>query len=149
MKLAHEDAAPSGSTGAGLAVSVSAVMRAGVVTCLPTTPLSHVAATMIEFDVESLVVVDDRMPTSTWGVLSVLDIVAAATVRALEEQVAAGSATMPAARISADETLRRAAELMTARRTAHLIVTDAHSGAPTGVLSALDVAAALAPTQPN
>ena len=98
---------------------------------------------MAELGVESVVVVDDRLPEQPWGIVSVMDIVAAASVRPLSEQVAAGSAGMPAATVSVDETLRRAAQLMTARKTAHLIVTDEGSTRPTGVLSALDIAAAL------
>jgi CBS domain-containing protein len=46
--------------------------------------------------------------------------------------------------ISSEEPLIVAAELMRRRGTAHLIVRDAHSGAPAGVLSTLDVAGILA-----
>jgi CBS domain-containing protein len=135
--------APSGSAVPGLdSITVAQAMRTGIVTCPPTTPLAEVAATMAELQVDSVVVVDDRQPA--WGVLSVLDIVAAAIVRALDEQVAGGSAVMPAATVSADEPLRRAAELMTARKTPHLIVTEGRSARPTGVLTAHDIAAALA-----
>ena len=38
---------------------------------------------------------------------------------------------------------------MTARKTLHLIVTDPGSSRPTGVLSALDIAAALALVKPS
>jgi len=148
MSLVREPA-PSCAPGDGLdSMTVAEAMREGIVTCPPTTPLAQVAATMAELHVDSVVVFDDRLPEPTWGVVSVLDIVAAASVRALDGQVAAGSAAMPAARIAADESLRRAAELMTARKTLHLIVTDPGSSRPTGVLSALDIAAALALVKP-
>ena len=46
--------------------------------------------------------------------------------------------------ISSSEPLGAAAELMRERRIAHLLVRDAHSGKPAGMLSTLDVAGVLA-----
>ena len=124
-------------------IRVAEAMQAGVVTCPPATPLTEVAATMTELHLDSVVVIDDQLPSPGWGTVSALDIVAAASVRALGEQTAIGSAGTAEATVSADETLRQAARLMTARNTTHLIVTDPRSARPTGVLSALDITAAL------
>ena len=46
--------------------------------------------------------------------------------------------------IAPDETLERAAQLMAENAVAHLVVVDPDTGHPVGVLSTLDVAAALA-----
>ena len=46
--------------------------------------------------------------------------------------------------VSADESLHLAAQLMSEHGVSHLIVADAVSGYPAGVLSTLDIAAAFA-----
>jgi CBS domain-containing protein len=78
-----------------------------------------------------------------WGVVSDLDLVAAATVRDLEEQTAGGSAATPLVMVSPGEGLGRAAQLMTEHATSHLLVVDADAQQPIGVLSTIDIAAAL------
>jgi CBS domain-containing protein len=82
---------------------------------------------------------------SLWGVVSDLDLVAGASVRDLEEQSAGGTAASPVVTIAADDTLQRAAQLMTEHASAHLLVVDPGSRLPVGVLSTLDVARAVAP----
>jgi CBS domain-containing protein len=77
-----------------------------------------------------------------WGVVSGLDLVAAASVRGLGEQTAGGSAASPVVTIPGGETLERAAQLMTEHGTTHIIVVE--HGRPVGVLSTLDIAEALA-----
>lgn len=79
---------------------------------------------------------------SLWGIVSDLDLVAAAAVRDLGEQAAGASAATSALTISPEETLRRAAQLMAENGTAHLVVVSAQRR-PVGILSTLDVAAAL------
>jgi CBS domain-containing protein len=81
---------------------------------------------------------------SLWGVVSDLDLVAAASVRDVDEQTAAGTAATPVVMIGPDETLLRAAQLMTEYATDHLVVDDPGSGTPVGVLSTLDLARAVA-----
>jgi CBS domain-containing protein len=80
---------------------------------------------------------------SLWGVVSDLDLVAAASVRDLDDQSAGAAAATAALTISPDETLQRAAQLMTEHGAAHLVVVDPVRRRPVGVLSTRDVAAAV------
>ncbi len=72
-------------------------------------------------------------------------VAAAATGR--EPSAGEMARTEPLA-VSADERLQRAAQLMAEHRVAHLIVLDAASGHPFGVVSTLDVAAVYAGPAP-
>ena len=122
---------------------VSDAMHEGILTCDRDASLADVARTMAEERVHCVVVESgsgDAGPL--WGVVSGLDLVAAASVRGLDEQTAGGSAASPVVTISARETLERAAQLMTEHGTAHIIVTD-EARLPVGVLSTLDVARTL------
>jgi CBS domain-containing protein len=122
---------------------VSEVMHRGVLSCDRDASLREVARTMAEKRVHCVVVESgsgDAGPL--WGVVSGLDLVAAASVRGLDEQTAGGSAASPVVTISAGETLERAAQLMTEHGTAHIIVID-EARLPVGVLSTLDVARTL------
>lgn len=123
---------------------VGEVMHKGVLSCDRDASLLEVARTMAEKRVHCVVVEcgsGDGGPL--WGVVSGLDLVAAASVRGLDEQTAGGSAASPVVTITAGETLERAAQLMTEHGTAHIIVTD-EARLPVGVLSTLDVARTLA-----
>ena len=125
-------------------VRVGDAMHVGVLTCDRDEPLSEVARTMAEQSVHCIVVESgsgDGGPA--WGVVSDLDLVAAATVRDLDEQTAAGSAASPVLLVTPDETLERAAQLMTEHGTSHLLVVDGVALEPIGVLSTLDIAASL------
>lgn len=123
---------------------VSDAMHRGVITCHRDTPLSEVAATMAGERVHCVVVDAGSGETAPlWGVVSDLDLIAAATVRDLDQQTAGGSAATPVLTVSPAETLERAAQLMTEHATAHLVVVDAESVWPVGVLSTLDIARAL------
>jgi CBS domain-containing protein len=124
---------------------VADAMHAGVLTSDRDAPLSEVAKTMAREQVHCVVVEGgDRRDGPLWGIVSDLDLVAAAIVRDLDEQTAGGSAASPVVMVTAAETLERAAQLMTEHGTSHLIVTDATRARPVGVLSTLDVAAVLA-----
>jgi CBS domain-containing protein len=124
---------------------VGDAMHAGVLTCDRDAPLSEVAETMARELVHCVVVEGGgRRDGPLWGIVSDLDLVAAATVRDLDEQTAGGSAASPVVMVTAGETLERAAQLMTEHGTSHLIVTDSTRARPVGVLSTLDIAAVLA-----
>jgi CBS domain-containing protein len=124
---------------------VADVMHAGVFTCEREALLSEVAATMARERVHCVVVESGSGdPGSPWGVVSDLDLIAAATVRELDEQTAGGSAATPVVMVSPDEVLDRAAQLMTEHATAHLVVVDGERGLPLGVVSTLDIATILA-----
>ena len=86
---------------------------------------AEVAATMAEERIHCIVVESgsgDGGPP--WGIVSDLDLVAAAMVRDLDDQTAAGSAATPVLMVSPRETLERAAQLMTEHGSSHLIVVD-------------------------
>ncbi len=74
------------------------------------------------------IVVTEADDLAVWGVISDLDLVAAAGVRDLDAQSAGGSAATPAVAIAPDDTLQRAAQMMTEHAAAHLLVVDDVSG---------------------
>jgi CBS domain-containing protein len=121
-------------------------MHHGVVTCTRDASLSHVAELMASRRVHCIVVTDDPDDAgSLWGIVSDLDLAAASSVRDLDEQTAGGTAATPALAVEPEETIQRAAQLMTEHGTAHLVVVDPRRR-PVGVISTLDVAAALRAT---
>jgi CBS domain-containing protein len=127
------------------ALRVEDAMHAGVLTCDRDAPLSEVAGTMARELVHCVVVESGSGGSGPpWGIVSDLDLVAAATVRDLGEQTAGGSAASPVVMVTPEETLERAAQLMTEHGTSHLIVADRERIRPVGVLSTLDIAAILA-----
>jgi len=122
---------------------VADAMHVGVLLCDCETPLAEVAATMASERVHCVVVENGAAGDGPpWGIVSDLDLVAAATVRDLSEQSAGGSAASPLVLISPQENLERAAQLMTEHAAAHLVVVGA-GFRPVGVLSTLDIARAL------
>jgi CBS domain-containing protein len=126
-------------------ISVADAMHHGVLTCPRDAPLSAVAEVMARHGVHCVVVTDaPEAAGSLWGVVSDGDLVAAASVRDLDEQTAGATAATEALTIAPEESLRHAAQLMTEHALAHLVVVEAESRRPIGVLSTLDVAAALA-----
>jgi len=125
-------------------LSVMDAMHRGVFTCEREDLLSEVAATMVRELVHCVVVESGGGEAGPpWGIVSDLDLVAAASVRDLNDQSAGGSAATPVVTVSPNETLERAAQLMTEHSTAHLIVVDPNEQRPLGVLSTLDIAASL------
>jgi CBS domain-containing protein len=126
------------------AVSVQEAMHAGVIACDREAQLVDVAAVMARERVHCVVVGSGSGEEGPpWGVVSDLDLVAAATVRDLAGQSAGGSAASPLVMVCPDESLERAAQLMTEHGTAHLVVVDRATLRPVGVLSTLDIARAL------
>jgi CBS domain-containing protein len=127
---------------------VADVMHPGVLTCPPTTPLRQVARMFASYNVHCVVVfesVDDREPgDSMWGIVTDLDLVSAASSGDLDDRTAGGSAATPVVLVSGRDSLDRAVELMKDHGTSHLVVVEPDTMQPVGVLSALDVAAALA-----
>lgn len=123
---------------------VGDAMHPGVFTCEREDSLSEVAATMVRELVHCVVVESGSGEAAPpWGIVSDLDLVAAAIFRDLDHQSAGGSAGTPVVTVSPKETLERAAQLMTEHNTAHLIVVDPKEQRPLGVLSTLDIAASL------
>jgi crotonyl-CoA carboxylase/reductase len=140
----HEMTTQTTTRPTSAAIRVADVMHRGVLTCARDESLSTVAELMVQHRVHCVVVTDNPdQAGALWGVVSDLDLVAAASVRGLDDQLAGATAATAALTISPGETLQRAAQLMTEHGTAHLVVVDTRTLRPVGVLSTLDVARAL------
>ena len=116
-------------------------MRVGVVSCAADTPLREAARMMATYRIHSIVVFD--LEGGGWTVASDLDVVAAAGDD-LDRRTVGEVAVTKLVTVRAEESLARAAELMTEHRVAHLVVVHPDDGHPIGVLSTLDVAGVLA-----
>jgi len=129
-------------------IPVADAMHAGVLTCPIETPLRTVAQMLTTYNVHCVIVFgseeehENGVPRA-WGVVSDLDLVGAALAGDVDERTAGGAAASPVIFVSGSATLDRAAQLMTEHETAHLVVVDPDTLQPVGVLSTLDVAAAL------
>jgi len=122
------------------------VMRPGVMSCAPDAPLITVAQTMATHHVHSVVVGgmtrdDIGGEHLIWGLVSDMDIVRAAEA-GLEGRTAAEAARTEVVTVDPSTPLADAARLMDQHGTAHLVVVS--GGHPTGIVSSLDIAAALA-----
>lgn len=117
-------------------------MHVGLVRCDPDVSLDAVAALMSRERIHCVVITNGDA-SSVWGVVSDVDLIAAASVRSLAEQQAGGSAMRPAVTIDPDASVEVAARTMTQAGVAHLVVVDPVERRPVGVLSTLDLAAAL------
>lgn len=127
---------------------VADAMHPGVLTCTRETPLRDVAHMMATYRIHAVIAFggesDDVSGPELWGVVSDLDLVQAAASGQIEDRTAGGTAVTPVVTISAEDTLTRAAQLMSEHEITHLVVVDEGSRRPTGVLSTLDVARTLA-----
>jgi CBS domain-containing protein len=123
--------------------SVEQVMRHGVLTCRPETPIRTIAQTMAANHVHCLVVAgfgEGEPGREGWAVVSDLAVVKAA----LEEGdlTAADVARRPVI-VTASDTVAHAAQLMCENHIHHIVVVDADVH-PVGIVSSLDIAANLA-----
>lgn len=133
------------------AARVSDVMSTELVTCAAEVPLAEAAELMTRHRIHSLVVLlpadeGDRLERR-WGVLSDLDLVAAAPWD-VEAMTAGSVAASPTVVVAPDESLAAAALAMAENATAHLLVAERGGGEPVGILSALDVAGAVVIAEP-
>jgi CBS domain-containing protein len=126
---------------------VSDAMTTGLISCPPETPLRVVARIMARERVHAVYVFDygaeDDETVELWGIVSDIDLVAAARGD-LDDQTARDSSVTPLLKISSDEPLDRAAQLLAEHGVTHLAVLDPTSKRPCGVLSTLDVARVIA-----
>jgi len=126
--------------------TVGDAMSRGVISCPPETPLRVVARIMATHRVHAVFVFErgeyDDAP-HLWGVVSDLDLVAAAQLD-LDEMTAGATAVTPLVTVDADSTLGEAGSLMAQYGIAHLAVADTASRLPIGVISTLDIARAIA-----
>jgi CBS domain-containing protein len=120
-------------------------MRPGVLACLPEDGLGTLAAIMVTHGIHAVVLgpIEDRVPL----IVSDLDLIRAALERA--DARAAEIAREPAMTVSADASLDDAVAVMSERASSHLVVTEAGTRAPLGIVSSFDVAAVLGGQQPR
>jgi len=141
---------PTSAPGGLDAARVGDVMSSPLVTCAPDVPLVEVAELMAQHRIHAVVVPPDPagpVVGRPWSVISEIDLVAAAPFD--DPDVSAGRvAGTPVVQVDRDESLARAAMLMAEYAVTHLIVVGA-DGDPAGIVSALDVARALAPPPPS
>jgi CBS domain-containing protein len=122
---------------------VSDAMHPEVLTCPPEAPLSLVARLMAREQVHCMVVEGTDGGRRGWAIVSDLDLMAAGS-GCLDEATAGRAAATEFLTVAPDETLARAAQMMVQHEISHLIVVDHASDRALGVLSSLDVAAAMA-----
>jgi CBS domain-containing protein len=131
------------STGAELThVRVRDAMHHGILTAGRAAPLHEVALLMAEHRVHAIVVSEADRPGRPWGIVTATDV--AAAIAGGGGTTAADIADTEVVTVSADEPLDSAARMLGDQRLGHLIVVEAASGAPVGVLSALDIIAVYA-----
>jgi len=125
--------------------TVGDAMTVGVINCTPETPLSEVARIMARYKVHSVFVYgdEDDETSELWGLVSDLDLVAAAWA-GIDERTAGDSAVAPLVTVRSDDRLEHSAQLMAEHGVSHLAVMDETSGRPVGVLSSLDIAQVIA-----
>jgi CBS domain-containing protein len=126
--------------------SVADVMRPGLLSSHADAPITEVADTMATYRIHAVAVAGIRTDAVhgeelVWGLISDLDLARAAGGN-LEGRVAADFARTEAVTVEATTPLREAASMMAEHGTSHLIV--ARDGRPIGMVSGLDVAAAIA-----
>jgi CBS domain-containing protein len=126
--------------------SVGDVMSSPIVTCDSELPLGEVAELMARHRIHAVVVVGDSSPAGDdgppWRVISANDLVEAAPFD-YGATAAGWVASSPLVTVECDESLQHAALLMSEYETSHVVAIE--NGQPVGIVSALDVAARLAP----
>jgi CBS domain-containing protein len=116
-------------------------MRMGVVSCPPDTPIREVARIMATYRIHC-VIVAEVAEDAPLGVIADIDIAAAA---AGSRDARAGTlACTELITVHPDDSLEHAAHLMAEHEITHLVVVQPRSRHPVGILSALDLAGALA-----
>jgi CBS domain-containing protein len=115
-------------------------MRVGVVTCRPQTSVEDVARIMASYQIHSVVVDDADATMHPWAIVTALDVsraVASGKTQLTAGEIAGqeGLFTIPA-----NESLERAAELMSEHRCSHLVAVQPETQRPVGVISALGLA---------
>jgi len=131
--------------------TVSDAMSTGVINCPPDTPLHGVARLMVDHHIHAVYVFDygleDDENVTPWGLVSDLDLIAAARGR-FETRCAGDAAVTPLLTIQATESLDTAAEVMSLQGVAHLAVIDSTTERPIGVLSTIDIVRVLLAPEP-
>jgi CBS domain-containing protein len=126
---------------------VADAMTSGLISCPPETELRKVARIMTRERVHAIYVFDygleDDETVELWGLVSDLDLVAAARGD-IDTLAARDAAVTPLVTVRTDDSLDRAAQLLAENGVSHLAVVDPFSKRPVGVLSTFDVARVIA-----
>ena len=117
------------------------VMRVGIVTCRPQTKLDDVARMMVGYDIHSIVVAEVG-EASPWGIVTSLDL--ARVPDKLDSLTAGEIARTDLVTIKSDAPLSEAAKVMAEHGISHLIAVQPDYDRPAGMISARDLAAAVA-----
>jgi CBS domain-containing protein len=128
------------------ALPVGDAMRPGILTCGARTTLREAARLMASRRVHCLVVRRAAVGSARvegWALLTDMELIGALADGRLDALTVGDIASAAVITIAPETTLADAAGLMREHGTAHLVVTGRGTGAPVGVLSTLDVAAAL------
>ena len=123
-------------------IHVSDVMHTGIITTDPTTPLRVVAQLMVDQRVHAVAVADPDHVRRPLGFVTVTEVAAAAAADI--DETAGEAAATEVVTVPSCERLDTAAQIMVEHALNHLVVVDAVTGHPCGILSALDIAAAYA-----
>jgi CBS domain-containing protein len=127
---------------------VADVMRVGVLSCAPETSLRDLAQTMASHRVHCVVITDvGGEQERAWGIASDLDVAASAGPDADRRSAREVARTSPVT-VEPDTPVVHAAHMMADNETTHLVVVEGGNGAPTAVVSTLDIAAVLAASTP-
>lgn len=129
------------------AATIADVMHVGVIGVPPDADVVTIARALAGNRIHCVVVdgiVHDAAGGErlVWGMVTDLDLLRAATP-ANREVTAGELAATEAVTAYPGDSLERAAQLMTEHDVSHLVVTSQESGRPVGVVSALDLAAAM------
>lgn len=125
-------------------IRVSEAMHTGILTTDPSTPLTVVARLMADQRIHAVAVADPDHVRRPFGFVTVTEVIAAAATGVIE--TAGQAAATEVVTVPSSERLDAAAQLMAEHAVSHLVVVDAATGHPCGILSGLDVAAAYAVT---
>jgi CBS domain-containing protein len=126
---------------------VADVMTWGVLACTRDTGLDVVAQMMTAHRVHAIVVLgtpdsDDAL-RPLWGIVTELDLVAAAAQGRFRQRTVSEVARPTDVSLAPQDSLRGATELMARERLSHVVVVDPATRSPVGILSALDIAGVL------
>jgi predicted transcriptional regulator len=124
-------------------ISVSDSMHTGILMTDPDTPLRLVARLMSDRRVHVVAVAEDGQMRRPLRMISTLDIAGAVAACTAGELTAGQVGQTELRAVLAGDSIETAAQLMTEHQVEHLVVIDPASGHAEGIISALDIAAAL------
>ncbi len=127
--------------------TVADAMHPGILSCEPDATLTDVARMMASHHIHCLAVIgiahQEEAELGMWGIISDLDLIRAG-IHGGADKSAGALAQQSIVSVTPTTSLRDAGELMLTHGANHLVVVEAESQRPVGILSTLDVAGVLA-----